>query len=50
MSDFLLGVAAGAYGFGLLAVLWACTSEPWPDRVVIALFWPVAVVRNIFFD
>lgn len=34
---------AGSYLTGLTAVLWACTSEPWPDRALIALGWPVAM-------
>jgi hypothetical protein len=39
---------AGAYLTGLLAVLFACTSEPWPDRAGIALAWPAAVALIVW--
>jgi hypothetical protein len=40
---FILGMLAGSYLTGLVTVLFACTSEPWPDRAGIALAWPAAV-------
>lgn len=39
---------AGSYLTGLVTILWACTSEPWPDRAFIALLWPGAVAMNVW--
>lgn len=46
---FLLGMAAGAWLLGAIGVLWA-VPEPWPDRLLIALFWPVAAIRIAWLD
>lgn len=47
--SFTAGCGAGAYGLGVVAVLWAC-PEPWPDRLLIAALWPAAVVRSALWD
>jgi hypothetical protein len=45
---FFYGMIAGAYVLGVGTILWACTSEPWPDRAFIAFGWPAALVRNLW--
>ncbi len=44
-----IGYVAGVYSLGFVAVLWAC-PEPFPDRLLIAVAWPIAVARVALLD
>jgi hypothetical protein len=47
---FALGMVAGAYVLGFGFTLFALSDEHWLDRIIIATFWPVAVVRSLLWD
>jgi hypothetical protein len=50
VTTFLLGMVAGAYLLGFGFTIFALWDEPWLDRIVIAVLWPIAAVRNLLFD
>lgn len=47
---FVYGMIAGAYVLGAGFTLFALSDEHWLDRIIIAVCWPVAVVRSLLWD